>query len=188
VSDTGFVEYAMTQAPATAEAIASGAPLHDELRDALLRSLTIWRQHILHAFDDLTESELRRPVLPSGWSYAGLVRHLTWDVEQFWFQAVQAGEPMDLDAVTNAWIVPDSMTTAEVIANYESAIARNDAIVRTTPLDADPIWWPNEIFPDMPPRPMHRTILHVLTETASHAEHLDIARELIDRRQWLVLT
>jgi len=28
----------------------------------------------------------------------------------------------------------------------------------------------------------------VITETACHAGHLDAARELIDRRQWMVLT
>jgi hypothetical protein len=33
-----------------------------------------------------------------------------------------------------------------------------------------------------------RTImLHVITETACHAGHLDAARELIDGRTWLVL-
>ena len=30
-------------------------------------------------------------------------------------------------------------------------------------------------------------MLHVLKETASHAGHLDAARELIDGRQWIVL-
>jgi len=29
--------------------------------------------------------------------------------------------------------------------------------------------------------------LHVITETACHAGHLDAARELIDGRRWLVL-
>jgi hypothetical protein len=29
-------------------------------------------------------------------------------------------------------------------------------------------------------------MLHVITETACHAGHLDAARELIDRRQWMV--
>jgi Protein of unknown function (DUF664) len=28
-------------------------------------------------------------------------------------------------------------------------------------------------------------MLHVITETACHAGHLDAARELIDGRQWL---
>jgi hypothetical protein len=31
-------------------------------------------------------------------------------------------------------------------------------------------------------------MLHVVTETACHAGHLDAARELIDGRRWLVLT
>ena len=31
-------------------------------------------------------------------------------------------------------------------------------------------------------------VLHVLTETAVHAGHLDAARELIDGRTWLVLS
>jgi Protein of unknown function (DUF664) len=30
--------------------------------------------------------------------------------------------------------------------------------------------------------------VHVITETACHAGHLDAVRELIDGRKWLVLT
>jgi hypothetical protein len=30
-------------------------------------------------------------------------------------------------------------------------------------------------------------MLHVITETAVHAGHLDAVRELIDGRQWIVL-
>jgi hypothetical protein len=43
-------------------------------------------------------------------------------------------------------------------------------------------------LPSLPVRLLYGTIVHVLTETASHAGHLDIARELIDGHQWLVLT
>jgi Protein of unknown function (DUF664) len=35
---------------------------------------------------------------------------------------------------------------------------------------------------------LRKTILHVITETATRAGHLDAARELIDGGQWLVLT
>jgi hypothetical protein len=31
-------------------------------------------------------------------------------------------------------------------------------------------------------------MLHVITETACHAGHLDAVRELIDGRTWMVLT
>jgi len=31
-------------------------------------------------------------------------------------------------------------------------------------------------------------VLHVITETATHAGHLDAVRELIDGRTWMILT
>ena len=31
-------------------------------------------------------------------------------------------------------------------------------------------------------------LLHVVTETVVHAGHMDAVRELIDERQWLVVT
>jgi hypothetical protein len=34
---------------------------------------------------------------------------------------------------------------------------------------------------------VREVILHVLTETSGHAGHLDVVRELIDGRTWLVL-
>ena len=63
-----------------------------------------------------------------------------------------------------------------------------DAVITGTALDAPPVWWPSHIFPDLPPRDLRNTILAVITETASHAGHLDAVRELIDGRTWLVLT
>jgi hypothetical protein len=35
---------------------------------------------------------------------------------------------------------------------------------------------------------VREVVLHVITETACHAGHLDTARELIDGRLWMVLT
>ena len=40
-------------------------------------------------------------------------------------------------------------------------------------LAALPACWPIEIFEGLPVRDVRRTILHVLTETACHAGHLD---------------
>ncbi|MFD0511365.1 DUF664 domain-containing protein [Streptomyces aureus] len=49
-------------------------------------------------------------------------------------------------------------------------------------------WWPHHLF-GPPHLHSHRDVLlHVITETACHAGHLDAARELIDGRRWLVLT
>ena len=166
----------------------SSTTLHDELRAALRRTLDNQRMHIIHAFDDLPEEDLSRVVLPTGWTYLGLVRHLTYDVERFWFRSVQAGESIDLDEIDNAWVVPEGMTAAQVMTEYQREIDLANAMIDQTPLDTMPLWWPDFFAPDFVARPLHRTILHVITETAAHAGHLDIARELIDGHQWLVLT
>jgi Protein of unknown function (DUF664) len=52
----------------------------DRETEALLSALDDQRQHVLGIIDGLTPETLLRPVLPSGWSCAGLVRHLTYDV------------------------------------------------------------------------------------------------------------
>ena len=64
---------------------------------ALLASLNAQRRHVLGVVDTLSEIDLRRAVLPSGWTCLGLVRHLALDVEQSWFAGIVAGEPFDLD-------------------------------------------------------------------------------------------
>jgi len=71
---------------------------------------------------------------------------------------------------------------------YRQQIELANAIITTTPLDAAPAWWPEELFGDWRLDNLREVILHVLTETAVHAGHLDAARELIDGRTWLVLT
>jgi hypothetical protein len=53
---------------------------------ALLASLTAQRNHVIGALEGLAEEDLQRPVLPSQWTCAGLVHHLTVEVERFWFR------------------------------------------------------------------------------------------------------
>ncbi len=155
---------------------------------ALLSSLSNQRDHVLGILDGLSEEALRRPVLPSGWTCLGLVRHLALDVERFWFRAVVAGESVDLESGDTAWQVAADLPAASVFDLYRQETELANAIIAATPLDAALSWWPEELFRDLPPRDLRETILHVITETACHAGHLDAARELIDGRTWLVLT
>ena len=157
-------------------------------REALIASLAAQREHVLDAVQGLTEAELRRAVLPSGWTCLGLVQHLALDVERFWFRAVVAGEHVDLATGDDAWKVKHSTPASDVFDAYREEIRLSDEILTRTPLDAAPVWWPVEVFADLPRRNLRATILAVLTETACHAGHLDAARELIDGRQHLVLT
>jgi Protein of unknown function (DUF664) len=163
-------------------------PVITEEKRALLASLTSQRDHVLGILEGLTEEALRRPVLPSGWTCLGLVRHLALDVERFWFRAVVAGETVELESGDGAWQVPAAMPAEEVLGLYRRETELANAVIAATGLDAAPAWWPADLFGDAPSRDLRRTILHVITETACHAGHLDAVRELVDGRTWLVLT
>jgi hypothetical protein len=155
---------------------------------ALVSWLDNPRAHVLGILDGLPDEALRRPVLPSGWSCLGLVRHLALDVERFWFRAVVAGEQVELEKGTDAWQVAPDVPPEAIFDLYRRETELANAIIAARPPDAEPAWWPEEIFPGLPSRPLRDTILHVITETATHAGHLDAVRELIDGRTWFVIT
>ena len=157
----------------------------------LLAHLQGQRRHVLGILDGLDDEQLRRPVLPSGWTCLGLVRHLTLDDEEFWFSAVLAGDPAAIAAATSggpvdAWTVPDDATAASVLDAYRAQAERSDAVVAGLTLDAPLAWWP-DFFGEWRLDDLQDLLLHVLTETSVHAGHLDAARELLDGRQWIVL-
>lgn len=155
---------------------------------AMLRQLRAERGHILAAIEGLSDADLRRGVLPSGWSCLGLVKHLAVDVERFWFRKAVAGEDVELCEGAEGWTVGAETPAEEILALYKDECERSDAIITATAMEACPRWWPDELFPGFPARELRRTVLHVIAETATHAGHLDAVRELIDGRQSLVLT
>ena len=159
--------------------------------ELLLRFLNGQRRHVLGILEDLPEEQLRRPVLPSGWNCLGLVKHLALSDEHYWFRCVVAGESFDFfPKGDNAdWQVGPHESAEDVFAMYRDEIAHANAIIAATPLDEpprqlDPRWgeW-GKRFTDL-----RFVMLHVLKETATHAGHLDAAAELLDGRQWIVLS
>lgn len=152
-------------------------------------SLTSQRRHVLGILEGLDEDAMRKPVLPSGWSCAGLVQHLAVDVERFWFRAVMAGEPAAWDSFgeESAWSLDPGTTGVDALDLYRQEIEHSDRIIESTAPDAPPATWPEELFGDFRLPDLHAVMLHVITETACHAGHLDAARELIDGRTWRVL-
>lgn len=157
-------------------------------RDALVASLDAQRAHVLEVLDGLSDEALRRPLLPSGWTCLELVQHLALDVERFWFRAVVGGEQVELAQDDAAWRVSEDTAAQAVLDTYREEVRLANAVIARTPLHAAPAWWPVEVFEDLPVRDLLGTLLHVLTETACHAGHLDVVRELLDGRQHLVLT
>ncbi len=162
----------------------------DREKAVLVGHLDAQRRHVRGILGGLTEDQLRRPVLPSGWHCLGLVRHLALADERYWFRCVVAGEPLDClpGGSDGDWHVGPEVTAADVFERYEDEIRRSDAIIAATALDApprrpDPVRarWGLEL-PDL-----RSVVMHVITETAVHAGHLDAVRELIDGRQWVVV-
>ncbi len=165
----------------------------DRERIALLDELAAQRRHVLGILDGLDDEALRRPVLPSGWSCVGLVQHLALDVERFWFRQVMPGTPSleprpgSLADLEDAWQVDPATPAASVIEGYRRETELADAAIGGLALDAAPGWWP-DFFGDYRMDDLREVVLHVIVETAAHAGHLDVVRELLDGRQWMVLT
>lgn len=156
----------------------------------LLGALDSKRTHVLSILEGLDEEALRRPVLPSGWTCLGLVHHLALDDEKFWFRAVAAGERAAIEEIPgsgeSAWQPDPEKTAEEIFALYRGEAELADAFLAGADLDTAPGWWP-DFFGGRRYDNLREVVLHVITETATHAGHLDAVRELIDGRQRLVV-
>ena len=146
---------------------------------------------MLGLLEGLDEDGLRRTVLPSGGKCRGLLQHLALDDERFWFQAVVAGDQTVINQVMNApedsWEVGTDVPVEQVFDLYRQHMDRSNAIIETTPMDAEPAWWPG-FFPDFQARESRRGHAarahgdHACTRGASMR-----ARELVDGKTWLLL-
>lgn len=155
----------------------------------LMSCLTKQREHVLGILENLPEDAMRRSVLPTGWTCAGLVQHLALDIERFWFRQVMIGEQVEPDEFgDDGWQVRPEVSAAAVLDLYRREIELADKIITTTSLEVPPAWWPDFFSPSFHLDSLRQVLLHVIAETASHAGHLDAARELIDGKTWLIRT
>ena len=159
--------------------------------EILLGYLDGQRRHVLGILEGLDDEALRRPVLPSGWNCLQMLSHLALDDERFWFRGVVAGEQSVKDMVGDpahdAWRVDPDASAESIVGLYREEARRANEIISATPLDSAPAWWPADLFGNWRLDSVREVVLHVITETATHAGHLDAVRELIDGRTWLVL-
>ena len=150
------------------------ADLHRYLQDA--REAMLWK------LDGLSEYDVRRPLVPTGTNLLGLVKHVT-GVEMGYFGDT-FGRPCadqlpfdESDPMSDMFAAP-SESREFLTGLYRRAWAHSDATIEALPLDAvgHVPWWPadrNEVT-------LHHVMVRVATETARHAGHADIVRELID--------
>jgi hypothetical protein len=150
------------------------ADLHRYLQDA--------REALLWKLDGLSEYDVRRPLVPTGTNLLGLVKHVT-GVEMGYLGDTfgrPCADPMpwdESDPMSDMFAFP-SESREFLTGLYRRAWAHSDATVDALPMDAvgHVPWWPadrNEVT-------LHHVLVRVATETARHAGHADIVRELID--------
>ncbi len=112
----------------------------------------------------------RRPLVDSGTSLLWLVRHLA-HAETRWILHRFAGQPVDLP---DDRVQPDD-TLAAAVDSYRETWARADAVIDSSSLE-EPCRNPD----DSAQVNLRWVLMHLLEETARHAGHADILREMID--------
>jgi uncharacterized damage-inducible protein DinB len=132
--------------------------------------LQFQRDSLLRKIAGLSEEAVRRQLVGSGTTLLWLVKHMTW-AELLWVAVRFAG----LDVVLPDDTVQPSDTVESVSADYRAACERADAIAAAGSLDD-----PCRRAPGPEPVPLRWVLMHMLEETARHAGHADILRELID--------
>ena len=148
-------------------------------RELLLGYLDWYRETLLRKIAGLTETRLRTPVAPLGWSPLGMVQHLGW-VERRWIRWGFAAEnvvPWHPDGDEAEFRVDGP--PAEVLAAYQEEVRRSRELIADAALSD--IAKTGGRFPtiaDAPP--LARILFHLLQEYARHTGHIDVARELLD--------
>jgi hypothetical protein len=157
----------------------------DATKAALHEFLGYQRDSVRAILVDLDEATLRAALLPSGWTPLGMVEHLGY-AERHWFQEVFTGSAAPLP-----WPDDDHepLTTprspAQAFDFYRDQCRISDEIITAAPLGAAPVGkHPDESLAAQT-TDLRRIILHMIEETARHAGHLDVVRELIDGRTGL---
>jgi uncharacterized damage-inducible protein DinB len=153
-----------------------GAPVAGEEKELLAGFLDHYRQIMLRLCEGVSEEDLRRPLVPSGTSLLGMIKHLAY-VERAWFQEVIAGEPENYpyadDDEGDLRIEPHE-TSAEIFDFYRAECQRSREILSAASLED------NAKRDDRAHYKVRWVVVHMIEETARHAGHADILRETID--------
>ncbi|WP_212914700.1 DinB family protein [Streptomyces sp. TS71-3] len=146
-------------------------------KEILHASLQRHRAAVLWKVEGLDDEQVRRPMTPSGTHLLGLVKHLA-AVEYGWFCETFGRQveplPFDPDDENADLRVAPGETTADVLAFYARARAAADGVIGELDLDATGTAWHGARVS------LRWVLVHMIEETARHAGHMDIVRELID--------
>lgn len=155
-------------------------PQADE-RAALMGWYDLQRGIVAMKCQGLTDELAHTAVIPTSplMTVAGVVAHLTW-AEQLWFEHTlldRPGSGPGFDDVEDSeFLAAAGRPLGELLTAYDERCAMTNATVAGLPLDT------------VAERPSRRgvepnlrwIVVHMIEETARHAGHLDLIRELLD--------
>ena len=151
-------------------------PLVADERATYTALLDYLRATIELKVEGLSDDDATRAVVPSKLTTAaGVVKHVRW-TEHHWFEVVLAGResraPYTMEDPDADWRIEEGETLAGLLDDYR----RQCEISREILTDLD------QVVPFRGDRTVSArwVLAHVIEETARHAGHLDVVRELLD--------
>lgn len=146
--------------------------------EVFLRYLDYFRSRLIAKTIALGPDEASRTSLPSGWTPAELVKHLTY-MERRWlewgFEGHQVPDPWG-DHQDGRWHVSAGESLDDLIVALRERGERTTAIV--TAHDLAEVGQPGERWGGKDPASLERVLFHMMQEYARHVGHIDIVAEL----------
>jgi Protein of unknown function (DUF664) len=144
----------------------------DDERETLLSLLQFQRDSLVRKVAGVSEGDARQSPVASGTTLLWLVKHLCF-AESLWVERRFAGFDV---AFSGDAVEVEGDTLDAAVAEYRATWDRVGAIVAGAGLD-DPC---RDAADPLGPTNLRWVLAHLLEETARHAGHADILRELID--------
>ncbi|QBR91030.1 DinB family protein [Nocardioides euryhalodurans] len=149
-------------------------------RTSLLGWYDLQRGIVTLKCEGLSDEDAHRSVIPTSplMTVAGIVGHLTW-AEQLWFEHAFLGrepEGPGWDDVEDSEFLVQDRSLDELLAAYDEQCRRSDDVIASHSLSDTGV---GTAFPAAGAT-LGWMLVHMLEETARHAGHLDLVRELLD--------
>jgi hypothetical protein len=156
-----------------------------DVKEELHRQLQASRAALLSRVDNLTEYGRRRPMTPTGTNLLGLVKHLAGLEYGYLGESFSHPAPESMSWIEDGsiWQGADMWARLDesseyIIGLYRRACAHADGVIAALDLEApgSVAHWPE----DRRDTTLGVLLIRMVAETAQHAGHADIIRELID--------
>lgn len=155
-------------------------PFAGDEKAMLSAFLDRYRETILWKLDGLSRAQASQRLVPSATTLLGIVKHLAY-VERWWFQMHFAGGPVNFPWAEDEpdqdidFRISSTDTIESTTALHEHEIARSRELVAAASIEDM-----GRGAGTVEPRSLRWIMVHMIDETARHAGHADILRELTD--------